>query len=233
MGEFLGAALGFPAALFSFALLVVVGYWVAVLFGGISADVLDVHGDLHGDIEAAGQGSVEGGGFAGFLAAAGLGGVPVTVAFSVLLALAWFASIGGGILLDHTGPGASLRVVLSVVVLPAALLVAWLGTRLLILPLRRIFAAGVPPSRVDFVGSTCVIRTGRVGPDFGQAEVVASDGSSALIQVRHPGVRHPGVGPMRAGSSAVIYAYDAEGEFFWVAPLDATWELGRGDSATL
>lgn len=232
MGEFLGAALGFPAALFSFALLVVVGYWAAVLLGGIGADVLDVHGDFRGDIDAAGQGSaegnVEGGGFAGFLAAAGLGGVPIAVAFSVLLALAWFASLGGTVLLDRAGQATPFRVALSVVVLPAALLAAWLGTRLLVIPLRRLFATGAPPSRVDFVGSTCVIRTGRVGSDFGQAEIAASDGSSAVIQVRHPGV-----GPMRAGSSAVIYAYDADGEFFWVAPLDATWELGRGDSATL
>ncbi|MFE5585359.1 hypothetical protein [Kitasatospora sp. NPDC056531] len=35
MGGFFAAALAFPTALFSFALVVVVGYWLLMLFGGL------------------------------------------------------------------------------------------------------------------------------------------------------------------------------------------------------
>jgi hypothetical protein len=85
---------------------------------------------------------------------------------------------------------------------------------------RRLFAFQPPHSRLDFVGRTCVIRTGRVSSDFGQAEVSASDGSTAIIQVRQTGHDE-----FRPGSVALIYEYDASGEFFWVVPLDAAYRL--------
>lgn len=180
--DFVGAALGFPAVVFSFALLVVIGYWVLVLLGGVDADT-DADIDL--------------------LDGLGLGGVPVTVVLSVMVAVAWFVSLAGTVLLGGA--------VLSIVVLVAALGCAWAAARLLVPLLRRLLPAGPEPSRADFVGRTCVVRTGRVGPDFGQAEVTAADGSSAIVQVRQSGDE-----PLTAGSTALIYEYDAGGEFFWV-----------------
>ncbi|HEU5470772.1 MAG TPA: hypothetical protein VFV67_08965 [Actinophytocola sp.] len=187
MSEFVGAALAFPAVIFTFLLVVVVGYWVLVLVGGADTDVLD------GD-----------GGFGGL----GLGGVPATVALSVLVTLAWFVSVAGVVLLD----GVLLR---TVVVLPVALVVGLVGTRLLVLPLRGWFAEGKQESRMDFVGRTCVIRTGSVGTDFGQAEVTAADGSSAVVQVRQSGGE-----ALTSGAEAMIYDYDADGEFFWVSAME-------------
>ena len=190
MGDFVAAALSFPAVLFTFLLLVVIGYWVAVLIGSLDTDSLDFD-------DAAGA-----------LGALGLGGVPVAVVLSVLIALSWFFSLVGGVLL-----GGAL---FAVVVLLGALAAAWLCARLLVLGLRRVLPAGAEPSRVDFVGKLCVIRTGRVDADFGQAEVTAADGSSAVIQVRQPGND-----PLAAGDSALIFDFDAEREFFWVTPVDA------------
>ena len=69
--------------------------------------------------------------------------------------------------------------------------------------------------RADFVGRTCVIRTGRVTRTFGQAEVRAEDGSSAIVQVRQAGEDD-----LHAGTVAVLYDFDPEGEFFWVVPTD-------------
>ena len=68
--------------------------------------------------------------------------------------------------------------------------------------------------QLDFVGSVCVIRTGRVSQTFGQAEVTAADGSSAIIQVRQTGTD-----TFKSGTAALIYEYDADGEFFWVTPV--------------
>ncbi|MGI5246707.1 hypothetical protein [Dactylosporangium sp. CA-139066] len=142
----------------------------------------------------------------------GLTGVPVTVGVSVLVLVAWFVSLAGATVVDGVLPG--------LIVLVAALVVAWLVARLLAVPLRRFFPPNTNDSRVAFVGRTCVIRTGTVTADFGQAEVHAADGSSAIVQVRQTGADK-----FAAGDTAVIYEYDHIGEFFWVIPTPGQREL--------
>jgi hypothetical protein len=153
------------------------------------------------------------------LAGLGLGGLPATIVFSLIVAVAWFVSLAGTVLLDGLGLGVAARVAVSVGVLLVALCGAWLVTRLVAVPLSRLFPTGTESSRQAFVGSLCTIRTGRVTADFGQAEVTAADGSSAVVQVRQSGAE-----PMRAGSSALIYDYDVEGEFFWVMPAGIAFD---------
>lgn len=204
---FVGAALGFPAVVFTFALVVVIGYWVLVLLGGLGIDALD--GEDGSD----------------FLDGLGLGGVPVTVVLSLLIAVAWFVSLAGTVLLDRADVPGVVLALLSIAVLLGALLCSWFVARLVVLPLRRLAPQGPEASRADFVGRTCVVRTGRVTADFGQAEVTAADGSSAIVQVRQAGAD-----PLSAGSTAVIYDYDADGEFFWVTALPVS-ESPLPDSA--
>jgi hypothetical protein len=186
MSGFVAAALAFPAVLFSFLLVVLIGYWVLALLG-----VLDVLGVEDGEI--------------GFF-----GGVPLSISLSLFVAFSWFLSLTGTVLID----GAPLRILLGFVVLLVALVGGALGTRLIILPLRRFFA-GAEPTRQDFVGRVAVVRTSSVTEDFGQAEAAAADGSSAIVQIRLAGEGNLGV-----GSRVVIYDYDSEGEFFWVSPVE-------------
>ncbi|AEV82112.1 hypothetical protein ACWT_1096 [Actinoplanes sp. SE50] len=136
----------------------------------------------------------------------GLLGVPLPVSVSLLVALAWFGTLAGSQWPGPVPPG---------VIPPVALVAAALVTRLIAIPLRRLLPDGPDASRADFVGRTCVIRTGRVTGTFGQAEVHAEDGSSAIIQVRQTGVD-----ALPAGTVALIYDVDPEGEFFWVVPAD-------------
>jgi hypothetical protein len=185
MSGFVTAALAFPAVLFSFLLMVVIGYWVLALVG-----VLDVE---DGDI--------------GFF-----GGVPLPLSLSLLVAFSWFLGLVGTVLID--GVDTPLRVGLGFGVLIAALVGGALGTRLVVVPLRRVFAGAVP-SRQDFVGRVAVVRTSTVTEDFGQAEVAAADGASAIISIRLAGEGNLGL-----GSRVVIYDYDSAGEFFWVSPLE-------------
>ncbi|MBE1534016.1 hypothetical protein [Actinomadura algeriensis] len=211
MGEFFDAALGFPTALFSFALLVVAVYWVLVLAGGLGLDLLD--GDA-AEGDAADGGDADG----GLLGAAGLGGVPVTVALSLLIGFTWFTSLAGSALSEAT----ALRALL----LPASLAVGWAAARVLVSPLRRVFRDAPGTSLREFVGLPCVVRTGRVGPDFGQAEVTAPDGSTAIVQVRAPtsdvAVAGAAEGAaLTAGSTALIFDYDSAGQFFWIMPHDS------------
>jgi hypothetical protein len=194
VGAFVDAALSFPAALFTFLLVVVVVFWLLVLLGTMDLEFGDADG------------------FDG-LDGIGLGGVPVTVTLSVLIVVAWFVSLAGGVLTAALDLGTFVRVLLGIGVLFGALLAGLLAARLVALPLRGLYADGAEPSRRDFLGRECVIRTGRVSGDFGQAEVTSADGSSAIIQVRQTGEHE-----LTNGRRALIFDYDTDGEFFWVAP---------------
>lgn len=196
MADFLAVAFDFPAILFTLLLIVTICFWLLVLLGVLDADT---------EIDADG----------GFLSGFGFGGVPVTIVLSVLVVVGWFISLAGTVWLDHAGVGSLFRVALAVGMLLAAVVGGGLVARLLVRPLRRLFGTGAEASRNDFVGSLCTIRTSRVTVDFGQAEVTAADGSSAIIQVRQAGDA-----PLGVGSTAVIYDYDADGEFFWVTPVE-------------
>lgn len=189
MGEFLDAAVSFPAVIFSFLLAFVIVYWLLVLIGTLDVEI--------GDLELADG--------------IGLGGVPVTVTVSVLTVVSWFVSLVGVVITD--GLATPLRVAVGIGVLLIATLAGLVAARLVVVPLRRLYVTGGEASRGDFVGRECVIRTGRVTGDFGQAEVTAEDGSSAIIQVRQTGEHE-----LTNGRRALIFDYDNAGEFFWVAP---------------
>ncbi|MCA1275088.1 hypothetical protein ACIPQH_33705 [Streptomyces rubiginosohelvolus] len=214
MDEFLSAAIGFPAVIFGAALVVIVCFWLLVLFGAAGHDSFDADLDT---------GPV------------GLGGVPVAVSVSLLIVFAWFGSLTGTVLLRQSDTGSATRAVLAVAVLAGSLLLAWGAVRLLVHRFRRFFPAEPPPSRLDFVGSVCTIRTGTVTATFGQAEVVSRDGSTAIVQVRRaealPSPSRPaGPGaedaPLVMGGTGLLYAYDENGEFFWVASYDAALDPG-------
>ncbi|MFI0975811.1 hypothetical protein ACH4SP_02140 [Streptomyces sp. NPDC021093] len=193
MGEFLDAAAGFPTLLLSAALVVVVGFWLLVLIGGADHDAFD--GDVNTDV-------------------LGFGGVPVSVSASLFVALAWFLSLSGSVLAARAGVSGPGRAVVGTAVLVASVLVARSLTRILVRPLAKLFPDEPGPSRHDFVGLTCTIRTGRVDSRFGQAEVAARDGSTSVVQVRQYGTE-----ALALGSTGLLYAYDEDGEFFWVSPF--------------
>jgi hypothetical protein len=196
MEEFIGTAFGYPTAFLSVLLVVVVLYWLLAAVGVLDGDGV--------------------GGFEGALAGLDLDGVPSTVVLSLVTAFSWFACLGGSVLLNGSDLSSPVVIALGVAVLLVALVVGVFLTRLLAWPLRKLFPNGPQASRNDFVGRPCVIRTGTVTHDFGQAEVTAADGSSAVVQVRQAGQD-----VLVAGSTALIFDYDVDGEFFWVAPVDS------------
>ncbi|OLR90840.1 hypothetical protein [Actinokineospora bangkokensis] len=199
MRDLIVAALSFPAALFTFLLAVAVVFWVLVALGLSGVEALD---------------GVDGTGGA-TLAGLGLGGVPISVALSLVVALSWSGCLAGTLLLPVDGLSRVAVIGQSFAVLLAAVLVAVLLTRLVVVALRRVFAAPAPPALANYVGLVCVVRTGRVDGSFGQAEVTALDGSTTLVQVRQSGAE-----PLRVGSRAVVHGYDPDGGFFRVAPVD-------------
>ncbi|MEU0137557.1 hypothetical protein ABZ172_26520 [Streptomyces sp. NPDC006296] len=199
MNEFLSAATTFPAVVFGAALVVVVCFWLLVLAGAAGTDAFDTDLDT---------------------GAVGFGGVPVSVSVSLFVVLSWFTCLTGSVLVLRGGATGTPRALLHLAVLAGALLIAWGVVRMLVHRFRRFFPAEPPPSRQDFVGQVCTIRTGSVSADFGQAEVAAADGSTAIVQVRRPTAPSAPGEVFTSGSTGLLYAYDADGEFFWVSPYD-------------
>ncbi|MDT0305159.1 OB-fold-containig protein [Streptomonospora wellingtoniae] len=212
MRGLLEASLSFPTVLFSFLLLVVVGYWLFVVLGAVDTGILD--GDACLDSGSAG-------GFGGALGAVGLGGVPVTVVLSLLIAVAWFVSLVGTVLIDSLADSSPLMIALALVVLVAAVIIAWGVTSAIVMGLRRLLPAERQRRGADFVGQTCVVRTGRVDSAFGQAEISGGDGSSSLIEVRTIGEER-----LSAGSTALIFDYDSESGVYRVTPFDSALDPG-------
>ncbi|MEU2247504.1 hypothetical protein [Streptomyces sp. NPDC019224] len=207
MREFLEAALSFPAVLFAAPLVVVIAFWLLVLAG--AADHHSFDADLDTDL-------------------AGVGGVPVTVSVSLMIAVGWFTALAGSVLVhrsDATGP---VRAALACAVLAGALLLAWGVVRLLVRHFRRFFPDRPPPSRQDFPGRVCTVRTGSVGTDFGQAEVTAADGSTAVVQARR---LEPADAELTSGSPGLLYAYDEAGGFFRVSAYDRALAPGPPPAA--
>lgn len=196
MGDLFDAALAYPAVLFSFPLLVVAGYWLFAAITGLASGAAD------------GEDGDGTGGFAGFLTALGLGGVPVTVVLSLVIAVAWLTALAGTVLFGHP--------LLLTGWLLLALYTGWQATWLLARPLRRVLRTGGGARNADFVGRLCLVRIGCAAGRFGQGEVTQEDGTSALIDIRSDEARE-----LPAGSQALIYDYDAEGDFFRVAPAGA------------
>ncbi|MEO3890616.1 hypothetical protein [Nonomuraea sp. B5E05] len=181
MTEFTDAAFSFPTVIFSILLIVVVGYWLAVITG-----LFQVDDDA---------------------AWLGLGGVPAGITLSVLIAVAWTLCLIGSQMVSG-----DLLVAVPVVAVAGG----WFAARGLLLPLRPLFREGDRSSRKDFIGQMCVIRTGEATPDFGQAEVSAADGASAIVQVRTTGLDR-----LDRGATALIFDYDKDGEFFLVMPYES------------
>lgn len=128
------------------------------------------------------------------------------ISISIFVLITWFAALVGTVL---TPEGKLRYVVLAGAVLGGALL-----TKVLSIPLRNWTRPEKPASRTDFVGRTAIVRTSRVTENYGQAEVTADDGGTAVVQVRAAQSTD-----LKAGQTALIFDYDAEGEFFWVVDI--------------
>ncbi|KJK53097.1 hypothetical protein UK23_01940 [Lentzea aerocolonigenes] len=130
--------------------------------------------------------------------------LPLSISMFVLIT--WFAALAGTVLT----PEGKLRYA----VLAGALLAGALITKILSIPLRNWTRPEKPASRNDFVGRTAIVKTTRVTENYGQAEVTADDGGTAVVQVRAAQSTE-----LTAGQTALIFDYDAEGEFFWVVDI--------------
>jgi hypothetical protein len=207
MSEFLDIALSFPPVVFSFGLVLVVLYWLAVVVGALDVDVVDVGPDPE----------IEAGGFWGEF---GFGAVPFTVVLSLWITLGWIVTVLGTTWVrsaDVFIPAAAS----GIAVLVAGLGVGMLGAKLLTRPLARLFDDAPATNHADLVGKVCIVRTGTVTLDSGQAEVIDEEGAVILINVRRSAHEPAGIDDslFARHSKVVVFDYDQVDQVFLVVPV--------------
>ncbi|MET9406187.1 hypothetical protein ABZX90_10495 [Streptomyces sp. NPDC002935] len=128
MRTFVEAATGLPGILFTAALVVAACFWLLVAVGAVTVDSFDADADL---------------------GAWSMGGVPVTVALSLLTACAWLVNVAVTVLLTVQATSGTVTGVLHLLAPAGSLLVAWRLTCLFVRPLHRLFPdnSGPPGDR--------------------------------------------------------------------------------------
>jgi hypothetical protein len=234
MAEVLALALSFPSVVFTVLLGVVLVYWAFVMVGVIhigegsegalegklegatkgllegAVDHAGHHAELDGDLDIDGD---DGGGvLAALMSALHLKSVPVTVVFSLIVTFAWLVSVVSMQFLTRLAP-ALVGPFLSLGVLVAAFLLALPLTSIAARPLAKVFALKLAPAKSDFIGRTCIVRTGTVTNKFGEA-TLPDGGAGLVIRVRIEDGKQLG-----RGEQALIVDYDAERETYLVEPM--------------
>ena len=172
------------------------------------------HGGGHGgDIDLGDVDDSDGGGaLAAIMSALHLRSVPATVVFSLIVTFAWLVSVVCMQLVTRLAPALS-GVVVSGAVMVGSFLLALPLTSLAARPLAKVFAPKHAPAKSDFVGRTCVIRTGSVTEKLGEA-TLHDGGAGLVLRVRVEGGKQ-----LARGEQALIVDYDAERESYLVEPM--------------
>lgn len=210
MENLLQLLVSFPVVPFTVLLGIVLAYWLFVGVGALGIDALDSDGAFGGGVKAGAEGAD------GLLESLGLGGVPVTVAISVVAFIGWSTSL--------------LATQLAAPVLGASPLFGWVGGSLILLaslfvaffaggrslgPLRRIFvSADAPDRRSAILGRVCTISSGKVDGRFGQATM--SDGGAGLIL----NVSCDRPNQLAKGDRALVLGYDAARDTYEIEPVE-------------
>jgi hypothetical protein len=240
MAEVLVLALSFPSVVYTVPLGVVLVYWAFVMVGvihigegsegviegklegatkGLLEGAVDGLGHAHGNPDVGdfggdgAEGDVDGqSALAALMSALHLRSVPATVVLSLIVTFAWLLSVVAMQALSRLAPGL-LGLLTSVGVLLGSLILALPLTSFFARPLAKVFAQKQAPLKSDFIGRTCVVRTGSVTTKFGEA-TLPDGGAGLVLRVRVEDGKQ-----LARGEQALIIDYDAERETYLVEPL--------------
>lgn len=237
MAEVLVLALSFPSVVYTVPLGVALVYWAFVMVGvihigegsegviegklegatkGLLEGAVDGLGHAHGDVgDFGGDGADDVDGqsaLAALMSALHLRSVPATVVLSLIVTFAWLLSVVAMQALSRLTPGL-LGPLMSVGVLLGALILSLPLTSFCARPLAKVFAQKQAPLKSDFIGRTCVVRTGSVTTKFGEA-TLPDGGAGLVLRVRVEDGKQ-----LARGEQALIIDYDAERETYLVEPL--------------
>lgn len=213
MGNFMGAVTGYPTAIYTVLLGVVVIYWVLAMLGMVDIEHsgldVDVHMHTHADGDTSDVGQL-----ASYVVAMGLNGVPFSVAVSLLVLVSWTVCCLGGEWLLPLVPTLLLQLLAGTVLLVASAVIAIPITAVAIRPLRGLFVTHTAMTNAALVGQLCRVVTGVVNEKDGRADV-ARRGASLNIRVW---ATTPNT--LKRGSQALIVEYDEVAGRYLIAAND-------------
>jgi hypothetical protein len=131
---------------------------------------------------------------------------------SFIVTFAWLVCILTMQLLTRAAPEL-VGLPLSLAVLAGSGILALPLTSIAARPLANVFAPKRAPSKSDFIGRTCVVRTGTVSDKFGEA-TMHDGGAGLVLRVRVETGKQ-----LKRGEQALIVDYDTERETYLVEPL--------------
>ncbi len=213
--------ISFPTSVPTVFLVILLIYWLFSMIGfidmgenlemdgaeGFEADSGQLH-DLHADSD-----SVDIHSLAGYFVAMGLGGVPFSIAASLLVFFTWLTTALLHQYVLVLVPGDLLKLVAGTAVLLVSALLAIPISARLIRPLRPLFVKHHAHSNSSLVGLSCRILTQNVDEKFGRAEVRDS-GVTMNIRVW---ARSPNA--LTRDSLAVVLSYDDASQQYEVQAL--------------
>lgn len=191
MELFLNNLTSFPVVIFTFLLAIIICYWLLALLGAVDIEMFDLSfeadldleldGDIGADLDSNASGLK---GVTGFMLKWGLTGIPVTVVVSILIAFAWLicyviVSIFYPLLSVDKLPIELIKTIIGLVLLVVSFVIAIPMTSWIIKPLKKVFITHDAVKKSSLIGSECLVKTGVVTPDFGQATY--DDGEAGMI----------------------------------------------------
>lgn len=198
MGGFIDAAFGYPTAIYSALLGVVLFYWVLALVGLVDFESSDIDWDVQADGDI-GEIST----LATYVVAMGLNGVPFSIVVSLIVLVAWTISCLAGMWVLPLVPTTLLNLVAGTAVLLMSLALSILATARIVRPLRGLFVTHAAIANASLVGQPCKVLTGKVDEKVGRAEVqTRGAGINIRVWARTPNA-------LTKGSAARITDYDA------------------------
>lgn len=198
MGSFIDAAFGYPTAVFTALLGVVLFYWVLALVGLVDFESSDLDFDVQADGDAGDISTL-----ATYVVAMGLKGVPFSIVVSLIVLLAWTISCLAGMWVLPLVPTLLLNIVAGTAVLLTSVALSILLTARIIRPMRKLFVTHAAIANASLVGQPCIVLTGKVDEKVGRAEVrTRGAGINIRVWARSPN-------GLTKGSTARIAEYDA------------------------
>jgi hypothetical protein len=215
MDIFLQNIVTFPVVIFTVLLGIVLIYWILAFIGAADVEMFDIDVDadidLDLDIDAGADIDANGlNGLAGLLMNWGLSGIPVTVVISLLVTLSWAISYLIVSLVFPLIPFEWLKVLVGIVLLIISFALSIPITAILIRPLKKFFTSHDAVKKSSLIGLECVIKTGQVTLDFGQAEL--EDGEAGMIL----DVRANDAYGIKKGDVVLLVEYNEDDESYLV-----------------
>lgn len=199
MGNFIDAAFGYPTAIYTALLGIVLIYWVLAIVGLVDFEASGLDIEIqHADGDAGDIGTL-----ASYVVAMGLNGVPFSIVVSLIVLVSWTISCLAGMWVLLQVPTMLLNIVAGTAVLLTSFAMSILVTARLVRPMRALFVTHAALANASLVGQSCKILTGMVDEKVGRAEVQQRGaGINIRVWARTPNA-------FARGSTARITDYDA------------------------